>query len=154
MVVRRIALGYAVFVVVLIAVADVGGTHARFGFVTHLPYGDKLGHFGLMGMLALLADLAAGQRNLRAPAAVAGLVLLEELSQLGLPGLRSFDLRDLLADALGIVSCVGLGRALHGKRTQRASSLHAAGAASAHEPSHALAVPDPADGVRARQQRT
>lgn len=155
---RRIAIGYALFVLVLIGVADVGGTQASFGFVTRWPYGDKLGHFGLMGLLALLADLATGQRDLRAPAAVAGLVLLEELSQLWLPGRRSFDLGDLLADALGIVGFMALGRhALHEKRTRHASSLHARRAASAHDlPSdpHSPLVPRPDERVRARQQRT
>ena len=113
---RRIAIAYAVFVVAVIALADVRGTHASFGLITRLPHGDKLGHFVLMGLLALFADLAAGQRDLGrvplAPAVVAGLVSLEELSQLWLPGLRSFDLLDLAADALGIASAVWLGRRL------------------------------------------
>lgn len=108
---------YAAIVVGIIVIANLGGTEHVFGFVRWVPYGDKVGHFVLLGTLALLADLAAKRRGVGrlrvplGPAIIAALVVLEELSQLALPT-RSFDLADLAADAAGIVAFVALGRRL------------------------------------------
>ncbi|MBX3272745.1 MAG: VanZ family protein [Sandaracinaceae bacterium] len=122
-----LALGaYAAVVIAIVAVADLGGAATLFSAVAHVPYGDKLGHFALIGALALLADLAAGRRDARlgrlrvplASAVVFALVLAEEVSQLAVPA-RSFDLLDLLADALGVAVFVGAGRVV-AARTARA----------------------------------
>lgn len=114
----RISVLYALAVAAVILTAGAIGTDQAFGFVTRWPGGDKLGHFGLMGGLALMFDRACRKRDVQlgrlrvplAPAIVAALVFLEELSQLWLPGRRTFDWLDLAADALGIASCVWLGR--------------------------------------------
>lgn len=74
-----------------------------------LPYGDKLGHFLLMGTFALAANVGARCRHwrfmgmdwLQGSVCVAALVTLEECSQ-HFADARTFDLRDLLADYLGI----------------------------------------------------
>lgn len=122
------AVGYALIVIAIVVAAGTGGTNQTFSFITRYPYGDKIGHFGLMGMLALVADLALRMRNVRvgalhvplAPAVVALLVTLEELSQRWLPGKRTFDLLDLAADAGGIVVFVLAGRLLLRRPTRRA----------------------------------
>jgi VanZ family protein len=108
---------YVLLVVGIITLANVGGTEQVFAVVRLVPYGDKLGHFVLIGLLALLADLALGRRDVTVgtmkvplgPAIVSVLVVLEELSQIALPT-RSFDLLDLTADALGIALFVAIGR--------------------------------------------
>ncbi|MGE3630795.1 MAG: trypsin [Sandaracinaceae bacterium] len=116
--------GYSAFLAVIVVTANIGGTHTMFGFVADLPAGDKLCHFAMLGLLALLADRALGQRSLRPPAASEAapafalpigpsvvwiLVVAEEWSQRYLPT-RTFDGWDLFADAVGIVSFTWLGR--------------------------------------------
>lgn len=74
------------------------------------PYGDKLGHFLLMGCLALLLNLVTGKRALSVgkwkiwlgSAAAALIVTLEELSQFAFP-LRTPDILDWAASMLGIM---------------------------------------------------
>lgn len=116
---------YVAFVVGVVGLADAGGTHAVFSFVDAVPYGDKLGHFLLIGLLALLVDLALGCRDVRrvplGPAIVSVLVLAEELSQLALPT-RTFDGLDLAADVIGIVLFVAVGRVTYRRAAPRAPS--------------------------------
>jgi len=120
----RILLGlYGAVILAIIGVANVGGTNAIFHFITVIPFGDKLGHFGLFGVLALLVDLATRHRDTRlwrlriptGPAVLFGLVFLEELSQRWM-STRTFDLGDLSADIVGMTLFVGLGRWLAGRR--------------------------------------
>ena len=114
----RIVFGlYAALIVATVVAANLGGTNVVFGVVADVPYGDKLGHFLLMGVLAMLADLAArhherrflGLRVPTAPAVVLVLVFAEELSQL-LMATRTFDLVDFAADVLGVIVFVSLAR--------------------------------------------
>jgi VanZ family protein len=112
----RIALlVYVVFILAVIMIANIGGTFEMFSFVLQYEWGDKVGHFGLIGVLALLTDLALGQKSWRhvpvGPAIIVVLVTLEELSQLAMTT-RTFDLVDLSADLLGVITFVGLGRLL------------------------------------------
>ncbi len=116
--ISRILLGiYGTLILALIAAANLGGTNELFHFVTVIPLGDKVGHFGLFGLLALLVDLATRHHDTHAlrlrvptgPAVLSGLVFLEELSQLTM-ATRTFDLGDLTADILGMTVFVGLGR--------------------------------------------
>lgn len=106
----RVAL--VVFSLVLASIiyaADAGIAAPVFAYVRSFPLGDKIAHFILMGTLALLVNLVlsrgllAGNRHpiLIGTAIVAGLVLLEEISQIWIPG-RTFSFSDLTADALGI----------------------------------------------------
>lgn len=120
--VARIALAvYVVFILAVIAAADLGGTDAVFSRFVPFPFFDKIGHFVLIGVLALLVDLALDRKNVwrhvpLGPAIVVVLVVLEELSQL-LMIMRTFDLLDLTADLSGIAFFVAMGR-----RTPRAAS--------------------------------
>jgi VanZ family protein len=75
-----------------------------------IPHFDKLGHFFLMGVLALLVNLNLRCRRLKLPymnvllgsVIVFTLALVEELSQLIIL-YRTFDWADLLANSLGIL---------------------------------------------------
>lgn len=112
----RIAFGaYALFIAVLVFVADRRGTRYLASFIGGIRYGDKIGHFLLMGGVAFFANLAFSSTMFRtkwitrASVIVAILVLLEEVSQIFVRG-RTFDLTDLAADFLGILIFGELGR--------------------------------------------
>lgn len=112
----RIAFGaYALFIAVLVFVADRRGTRYLASFIGGIRYGDKIGHFLLMGGVAFFANLTFSSTMFRtkwitrASVIVAILVLLEEVSQIFVRG-RTFDLTDLAADFLGILIFGELGR--------------------------------------------
>lgn len=105
---RIIFAAYAVFLGGIIYLANQGGGH-WWNFITDLPYGDKLGHLGLVGTLTLLLNLALKGR--RAPGKLSGVLLgsifvallmsVEECSQAMFPS-RSLDLWDGLANLAGV----------------------------------------------------
>lgn len=101
------AVGFFGFICWIIFLADSGRPSVFFDFVRKLPYGDKLGHAGLFGFLALLANLGFGLRYLKLPwIQVGSLVVLmfamgEELTQHFFPN-RTMDPVDAVADVLGI----------------------------------------------------
>jgi len=107
---KRLAIFFGLFVIGIIVFADLGKLDIV-GFVTRLPYGDKIGHFALYGILALLIDLAV-IRSHPSPhrrllviqiALILALVIgLEEFSQQFFPS-RTFDLVDLAFSYLGVV---------------------------------------------------
>jgi hypothetical protein len=82
-----------------------------FSFIRAIPGGDKLGHFVLMGLFAFLANLSlrcrtiriAGKQVLLGSLIVITIITIEELSQRLIP-FRSFDLFDLMADYLGVIT--------------------------------------------------
>lgn len=112
--------------------ANSGRYGALLAWLLSLPHGDKLGHFALYGGLAAGLDWALRWRPVAARAAASarwrpgrwlarlplgaaialGLGVAEELSQFfhwG-PGQRTPDATDLLANAVGVALCCGLGR--------------------------------------------
>ncbi|SDJ82033.1 hypothetical protein SAMN04488540_1148 [Ferrimonas sediminum] len=103
-----LGIGFFGFILWIIYLANSGGDSVFFDLVRHLPYGDKLGHFCLFGLLTLAANLGTGLRTVLfgrwylGTTLVSLFVLLEELSQILLPR-RTFDLADLAADLAGIV---------------------------------------------------
>jgi hypothetical protein len=106
----KIALvGFVLFLVSLITLADSGHGRWLFALAETIPAGDKLGHLVLFGTLSFLVNLIwnaetiqlLGLRILKGSAAVMALTTLEECSQV-LFRSRSFDLLDLASDALGI----------------------------------------------------
>ena len=108
--IKKITIGYIIFILVIIVIADQGDYVAILtDLVDNIPYGDKGGHLILMGLLSLTVNLSfqctqwtVGQRTfLKGSIIVAILVTLEEISQL-LVSSRTFDWSDLLADYLGI----------------------------------------------------
>ena len=107
----RIKILTAIYILILagiIFLADTNGTN-YFRFVRYIPYGDKVGHFGLMGMLSLLVNLALKARTIQVwklnyllgSLIVSMIVLAEEFSQRFVSG-RTFDAGDLLFDFAGI----------------------------------------------------
>ncbi len=106
-----LVLGFFVFILWMIYLANTGGSSVFFDLIRVLPYGDKLGHFCLFGILTFLINLASHCKSFPigrfrinyGTAAVTIFVLTEEISQRFIPS-RTFDLMDLTADALGILS--------------------------------------------------
>ena len=101
------AIGFFGFICWIIFLADSGQRSVFFEFVQKLPYGDKLGHAGLFGTLALLANVSFGFRYLKQPwIQVGSLAVLtfafgEELTQYFFPQ-RAMDLADAAADLFGV----------------------------------------------------
>ena len=93
----------------IIFVADRKGTRYLLDFVGNIPYGDKIGHFCLMGGFAFLLNLVLDARTIKfwklaflsGSLIVVVIVTLEEFSQIFIRG-RTFDLGDLFFDYLGI----------------------------------------------------
>jgi hypothetical protein len=100
---------FAAFLIWLVCLADTGHLPRIFALVQWIPWGDKLGHLVLFGILAFLVNLRfrAGETRLgpftvlKGSTLVAAAVSLEECSQLFFPS-RTFDLVDLAADFVGI----------------------------------------------------
>ena len=106
--VKTIAVIYVFILAGIIILADSRGTN-YFALIGLLPFGDKIGHFCLMGMFSLLINLALNARTVRVwklnylfgSLIVLAIVAAEEFSQIYVGG-RSFDWSDLAADAAGI----------------------------------------------------
>jgi polysaccharide biosynthesis protein VpsQ len=109
--IKKITMGYIIFILMIIVLADQGDYIAILkDWVDMIPYGDKGGHLILMGLLSLTVNLSfkctlwtVGQHTfLKGSVIVAILVTLEEISQLFF-SYRTFDWGDLLFDYLGIL---------------------------------------------------
>jgi VanZ family protein len=106
---KILSLIYILFLGAVIVVANLQGTNF-FAFLRYLPFGDKIGHFFLMGTLSLLVNLVLQARTFRigrvslllGSLIVSAVVLAEEFSQMFIGG-RTFDSGDLLFDFAGIV---------------------------------------------------
>lgn len=94
----------------IIVLADLRGTRFLLDFVGDVPYGDKIGHFCLMGTFALLVNLALSAKTFRfwtlnyllGSLIVLTIVTAEEFSQIFISG-RTFDWDDLVFDYAGII---------------------------------------------------
>ncbi len=93
--------------------ADFGASRWVFDAVGRVPWGDKLAHFVLLGIMSLLLNLTLGGatvrlssvRLLKGSAILLVVVTLEEFSQAFLP-YRSFEVADLAFNYAGIF-CFG-----------------------------------------------
>jgi VanZ family protein len=106
---KVIAVLFFLFIAWIIFSANTGRNNIFFNVVNTIPYGDKLGHFFLFGILTLLLNLALRFKRFRlwkriplGTVLVSIFVILEELSQAFFPN-RTMDVIDLVADAVGIV---------------------------------------------------
>ncbi|MEW6997415.1 VanZ family protein [Colwelliaceae bacterium BS250] len=98
------------FIAWVIYLANTAQNSVFFEFVASIPYGDKLGHFCLFGLLSLGANFAFKLKSFKLVSVevYAGsvfvflFVLIEELSQYFIPS-RTMDITDLLADIFGII---------------------------------------------------
>lgn len=106
--IKILTIVYILILAGIIVLADLKGT-SFFAFLQYIPYGDKVGHFCLMGMFAFLLNLTLRAKTisvwrfnyLLGSLIVATVVTLEEFSQIYISG-RTFDLIDLLFDFAGI----------------------------------------------------
>ncbi|MDQ3632944.1 MAG: VanZ family protein [Aridibacter sp.] len=100
---------YVFIIAGIVVLADYKGTAYLLNFVGKIPYGDKLGHFFLMGIFSFLVNLVLQtkevkvwkMRYLLGSLIVLIIVTIEEFSQIFVSG-RSFDYDDLVFDCLGI----------------------------------------------------
>ncbi len=105
------AVGFALFIAFTIYAANTGIDHPGLILVRVLPFGDKLGHFGLWGLLTFIVNLAVPNRRvhlagLAVPVGTLGLLAIvgiEEASQYWLDN-RTLDAADLAANIVGIVA--------------------------------------------------
>ena len=109
-------LSFFLFISYIIFLADTADYNFAFHIVGQIPYGDKICHALLYGVMALLLNYGLGFRRVGIPAHLGGLEnppyigsvlvltfsILEECSQYCIPS-RTFDLWDLAADFVGVV---------------------------------------------------
>ena len=107
---KYITILIAVFIIAIIILAD-RGQLGLIGFIYDFPYGDKVGHFLLFGMLNFFTTLtfihALPHRNPKLVTVSIGLTLalfigIEEYSQRFFAH-RTFDLVDLTASYVGLI---------------------------------------------------
>lgn len=109
----RIKILTVVYILILagiIVLADLRGTQYLLNFVRFIPYGDKVGHFFLMGIFSFLLNLTMNAKTFRlrkinfllGTLIVLIVVTIEEFSQKFVRG-RTFDLSDLVVDFAGIL---------------------------------------------------
>jgi VanZ family protein len=119
---------FTFFIGWVIYMADTGQESIFFDLVKITPYGDKIGHFLLFGLLALGTNIVFKLRGIRhgnitilyGAIVIFCVVVIEELSQKFIPG-RTFDLIDIIASLAGIIvfSLISFGRTLNKLTNQR-----------------------------------
>lgn len=116
------AFAFIGFFLIIIRIANRGEGDQWWSFIHHIPYGDKVGHLGLVGTLCFLCNLALPDWKWHrlprwiTPTTLILLLLLtgEEIAQAYQPH-RTCDLYDWLADLAGLAT----GQWLAGKITSR-----------------------------------
>lgn len=106
---KWLACVYVLMLVLIVFLADRKGSQFLFKFIRNAPYGDKAGHFILIGLFSLILNLALSCKTVKlwkhhllmGSLIIALVVTLEEFSQLFVR-YRSFDLTDLFFDYAGI----------------------------------------------------
>lgn len=107
---KRLAILFTIFIILIIVLADAGILKHYVGFLYEIPFGDKVGHFILYGILTLLLDLALfrsfpdqtpDRLAVKCGLILAVLIGLEEFSQRYFSS-RTSDLLDLTFSYLGV----------------------------------------------------
>jgi len=104
------SVSFFVFILWIFDLANTGQNSLFFNFVASIPYGDKLGHFCLFGLLTLAANFTFKLKSFQLMSfevylgslLVLTFVVIEELSQFYIPN-RTMDVLDFAADFIGIV---------------------------------------------------
>ncbi len=104
-----ISTGFFGFILWILYLANTGQQSLFFDLLVDVPYGDKISHLCLFGLLTLTANIAfkfktilyLNRRIFLGTLLVIIFVIIEELSQHFIPT-RTFDIQDLAADSLGI----------------------------------------------------
>lgn len=120
--IKILAVIYIFILAGIIVLADVRQTQFLFSFIRSLPFGDKIGHFFLMGIFSLLVNLALSAKTVQlwkfkyllGSLIVSAIVTLEEFSQIFVRG-RTFDAGDLIVNFAGIVFFGEIARVLIGR---------------------------------------
>lgn len=105
---KRIFLPTAFFAFLVLIIYQADTAHYNFAFkmVGRIPYGDKIGHIVLYGIMAFLLNYGfEGEKWFKIQiGSIIVLVfsILEEISQAYFPS-RSFDLSDIMASIVGII---------------------------------------------------
>lgn len=125
---------FAAAFISIIVIADLGLAGSLWSFVGMIPFGDKLGHLGLVGTLTVLLNLNLKRRPcgvlmLGSVIVLAGMTL-EEGSQMFFPN-RSFDGFDALANVISVLCGEGLVRMLPRRVTRPDRAQHSPRAAAA-----------------------
>jgi len=106
---KRWAIFFGLFILIIIILADTGHL-GMLGRVYDIPYGDKVGHFVLFGLLCFVVNLSvfeghplADKKRLTVVTSLilACLIGFEELSQAFFPR-RTADIFDFLASCMGV----------------------------------------------------
>jgi polysaccharide biosynthesis protein VpsQ len=100
---------FLTFIIWIIILADMNKTNLIMDIGHAIPWGDKIGHFSLFGIMALLLNIAIEFKQIKVSVRrfhlgsviVFSFAVLEEFTQL-LFSTRTFDLVDMLFDLLGI----------------------------------------------------
>ena len=108
---------FTFFIAWVIYEADSHSTNIFFSSVGAIPYGDKIGHFVLYGLLAMFFDwsfnfksrLLFGYNIPFSALVILGFAVIEEFTQILLES-RNFDLVDILFDFLGMWFFIRIGR--------------------------------------------
>ena len=103
-------LSFFIFIAFIIYLADTADHNFAFRVIGHIPYGDKLMHGLLYGVMALLLNYGLKFKSYKflsfdvqvGAMAVLVFATIEEISQYWIAS-RTFDLLDLLADFVGVV---------------------------------------------------
>lgn len=103
------AIVYIGFFITIVIIADRGEGDRWWSFIHDVPYGDKVGHLGLVGALSLFCNLAFTPRKVpylprfitRTTFILFMLLSIEEAAQAYLPH-RNCDFGDWLADLAGL----------------------------------------------------
>ena len=109
-VISLLSLIFFSFILWIIYLANTGQSSIFFRLIATIPYGDKVGHFCLFGLLSLGANVLFKLKSYRiakfniyaGSIFVLSFALIEELSQYFIPS-RTLDIFDLLADLSGVV---------------------------------------------------
>jgi polysaccharide biosynthesis protein VpsQ len=107
--IKCLASAFFIFILWVIYSANTGKQNIFFDLVNATPYGDKVGHFFLFGILTLFANIATIFKTYKitnfkiylGTTLVIAFVILEELSQAFI-STRTFEITDLISDFSGI----------------------------------------------------
>lgn len=103
-------LGFFIFIGSIIYLADTADHNFAFTLIGHIPYGDKLMHGLLYGLMALLLNYGLNFKSYKllgfhiqlGAIMVLTFAGLEEISQYWLPS-RTCDVVDFVADTVGVI---------------------------------------------------
>ena len=103
-------LGFFIFISFIIYLADTADYNFAFRVIGHIPYGDKIMHGLLYGVMALLLNYGLDFKSVKAfgfNMQVGAIIVLtfaglEEITQYWLPS-RTCDIWDFVADMVGVI---------------------------------------------------